>query len=61
MRLPAQQVMDAILHPDREIREAAVYYFSRSFSPDPAIMPLLTVTARPGREILGGRWRIEVR
>jgi hypothetical protein len=41
MRLSAQHVMDAILHPDREVREAAVYYFSRSCSLDPAVMPLV--------------------
>ena len=40
MRLSADQVKQAILHDDRDVREAAVYYFSRSFSTDPSIMPL---------------------
>jgi hypothetical protein len=41
MRLTAEQVKQSILHGDREIRDAAIYYFSKSFSPDPAIMPLV--------------------
>ena len=40
MRLSADQVKQAILHEDRDVRDAAVYYFSRSFSTDPSIMPL---------------------
>lgn len=40
MRLSADQVKQAILHDDRDVREAAVYYFARSFSTDPGIMPL---------------------
>ena len=40
MRLQEEQVKQAILHSDRDVREAAVYYFSRSFSQDPDIMPL---------------------
>ena len=40
MRLPVEQVQQAILHSDRQVREAAVYYFARSYSPDPTIMPL---------------------
>lgn len=40
MRLSADQVKQAILHDDRDVREAAVYYFARSFSTDPSIMPL---------------------
>jgi len=40
MRLPAHKVKEAILHSDPEVREAAVYYFARSFSTDPSIMPL---------------------
>ena len=40
MRLSADQVKQAILHEDRDVREAAVYYFARSFSTDPSIMPL---------------------
>ncbi len=41
MRLSAGAVKEAILHPDKEVREAAVNYFARSFSPDPTIMPLV--------------------
>ena len=40
MRLTQAQVKEAILSPDRDVREAAVYYFARSFSTDPSIMPL---------------------
>jgi hypothetical protein len=40
MRLPLQRVKDAILHPEKDVRTEAVYFFSRSFSTDPAIMPL---------------------
>ncbi len=40
MRLPVEKMKEAILHPNREVREAAVYYFSRSCSGDPTIMPL---------------------
>jgi SEC-C motif len=41
MRLSADQVNEGILHPDQDVREAVVYYFARSFCPDPAIMPLV--------------------
>ncbi len=40
MRLTEDQVKQAILHNDKEVRDAAVYYFSRSFSQDAGIMPL---------------------
>jgi hypothetical protein len=40
MRLTADQVKQAILSDDRDVREAAVYYFARSYSDDPGIMPL---------------------
>ena len=40
MRLQDDQVKRAILDPDRDVREAAVNYFSRSFSQDPGIMPM---------------------
>ncbi len=40
MRLSADQVKQAILSPDQDVREAAIYYFARSYSPDPGIMPL---------------------
>jgi SEC-C motif len=41
MRLPAEKIKEAILHPDREVREAAVFYFADAHSPDPTIMPLV--------------------
>ena len=40
MRLTTDEVKRAILHNDRDVREAAVYYFARSFSEDASIMPL---------------------
>jgi len=40
MRLNDDQVKQAILHPDRDVRGAAVYYLARSFCQDPGIMPL---------------------
>ena len=40
MRLTELQIKQAILHEDQDVREAAVYYFSRSYSSDPGIMPL---------------------
>jgi hypothetical protein len=40
MRLTEDRVKEAILSPDRDVREAAVYYFSQSFSIDLDIMPL---------------------
>jgi hypothetical protein len=51
MRLTEDQVKEAILSPDRNVREAAVYYFSRSFSPDPGILPLaIQVIEQRGRD-----------
>lgn len=41
MRLPAEKVKEAILHADQDVRSAAVYYFSRSNSPNPTIMPVV--------------------
>lgn len=41
LRLPAEKIKEAILHPDQEVRNAAVNYFANSFSHDPAIMPLV--------------------
>jgi hypothetical protein len=40
MRLTAEQVKQAILIDDRDVREAAVNYFARSFSDDLGVMPL---------------------
>ena len=39
MRLSAEKVKEAILSPDQELREAAVYYFAGSHSDDPSLMP----------------------
>jgi hypothetical protein len=41
MRLPAEQVKDAILHPDKDVRTSAAFYFSHAFSPDATIMPVV--------------------
>ena len=41
MRLPAEKIKQAILHPDREVCDAAVYYFADAYSADPTIMPLV--------------------
>lgn len=41
MSLASAQIKAAILHPNREVRDAAVSYFSRSFSSDPTILPLV--------------------
>jgi HEAT repeat protein len=40
MRLSPEQIKQGILHPEREVRNAAVYYFADSFSPDATVMPL---------------------
>jgi hypothetical protein len=39
VRLPEEKIKEAILHPDLEIRGRATSYFSRSYSPDPSLMP----------------------
>jgi len=41
MRLTADRVRAAILHSDKDVREAAVHYFALSYSPDTALMPLV--------------------
>jgi hypothetical protein len=40
MRLTEAQVKQTILHHDRDVREAAVYYFARSYIADSSIVPL---------------------
>jgi hypothetical protein len=40
MRLPEPRIKQAILHPDADVRDAAVFYFAKSYSADPTIMPL---------------------
>lgn len=39
--LPESKIREAILHPELEVRLTALEYFSRSFSEDPSIMPLV--------------------
>ena len=39
MRYPAEQIKDAILHPDPEIRDRATSYFAKAYSADASIMP----------------------
>ncbi|MGL4555438.1 MAG: SEC-C metal-binding domain-containing protein [Gemmataceae bacterium] len=41
MRLAEDKIKEAILHPDREIRERAVRYFTAALSDDPDVMPLV--------------------
>src|SRR5437016_3690790 len=41
MRLSEDQIKRGVLHPDPDVREAAVEYFSGSYSPDPSMMPLV--------------------
>ena len=38
MRLPAEQIKEAILHPDQSVREAAILYLADTESRNPAIM-----------------------
>lgn len=40
MRLSEDRVKQGILHPERDVRDAAVLYFSRSFSRDQSVMPV---------------------
>lgn len=39
MRLTSQQIKQAIIHPERIVRDVALRYFSESYSEDPTIMP----------------------
>jgi hypothetical protein len=41
VRYPEDKIKDAILHPDIEIRDRATCYFTKSFSSDLTIMPLV--------------------
>lgn len=41
VRYPQEKIKEAILHHDIEIRDRAVSYFAKAFSPDPSIMPLV--------------------
>ncbi|MGB2822655.1 MAG: hypothetical protein WBF17_16845, partial [Phycisphaerae bacterium] len=40
MRLTADEVKQGLLHPEQLVRDAALRYFSESFSRDPSVMPL---------------------
>lgn len=41
IRLPESKIKQAILHPESEVRYAAVEYFSKSFSNDESVMPVV--------------------
>lgn len=41
MRLSESRVKQAILHTDQNVRDSAIYYFSRSFSSDPDLIGLV--------------------
>ena len=41
MRLSEDKIKQAILHPEEEVRRTAIQYFSKSFSQDRAVMPLV--------------------
>ena len=40
MRLLETKIKEAILHPEKLVRQEAVYYYSNCFSPDTDVMPL---------------------
>jgi len=40
MRYPEQKIKEAILHPDLDVRDAAIRYFDSSTAPDQTLMPL---------------------
>lgn len=46
MRLPESKIKQAVLHPDSEVRYAAVEYFSQSYSQDTTVMPLVIEAAK---------------
>ena len=41
MRTPEAQIKQAILHPEEEMREQALHYFSDARSQDDTVMPLV--------------------
>ncbi|WP_417389752.1 SEC-C metal-binding domain-containing protein [Gimesia sp.] len=52
MRLPEEQIKQAILHSELPIRSLALRYFTHSFSEDTTVMPLvIQVVEKYGREI----------
>ena len=51
MRLPEEKIKQAILHPESLVRTRALHYFSRSFSDDITVMPLVVAAVEKfGRE-----------
>ena len=40
MRYPEDKIKDAVLHPDRDVRDTAIRYFDSSTAPDQTLMPL---------------------
>jgi hypothetical protein len=40
MRYPEDKIKEAILHPDLDVRDTAIRYFSSSASPGHTLMPL---------------------
>ena len=52
MRTPESKIKEAILHPEEEIREKALHYFSHANCEDESIMPLvIQAVEKYGREI----------
>ena len=52
MRLPESKIKEAILHPEEEIREKALHYFSDAPCEDVSIMPLvIEAVEKYGREM----------
>lgn len=52
MRLPEEQIKQAILHPELPVRTLALQYFTHSFSEDSTVMPLvIKVVEKYGREL----------
>jgi SEC-C motif len=51
LRLTDSKIKEAIVHPETEVRLMAVEYFSKSFSPDPTVMPwVIQAIEKYGRE-----------
>lgn len=50
-RLPTERVREGLLHPDQEVRRAALHYFTHAFWPDPAVMAtVIEAVVRYGRK-----------
>lgn len=59
MRLPEEKIKQAILHPQLEIRQRAVRYFSECYSEDESVVPLvIQAVEKHGRDdayqLIGG-------